>query len=138
MDSRPGEENEDILFEVRTKVLESMTEKELTAKGSKGEAGWKTRGLGPLRILKNSETGRTRIVMRTEPNARVVVNSPLIQDNKYDITPSGNDGASLKMGIFMEGKLKNWVFKIKTMDVARELVDCLVANEPLSKDGEEA
>jgi RanBP1 domain len=136
MASRPGEENEDILFEVRTKALESMTEKELTTAGSKGEAGWKTRGLGPLRVLKDSESGRTRIVMRSEPNANVVVNSPLIQDNRYDITPSGSNGASLKMGIYMDGKLKNWVFKIKAMGFARELVECLVANEPQRKDPE--
>lgn len=138
MASRPGEENEDILFEVRTKALESMSEKELTATGSKGEAGWKTRGLGPLRVLKNSGTGRARIVMRSEPGANVAVNSPLIHDNKYDINPSGKEGASLKMGVYMDGKLKNWVFKIKTMNVAHELVDCLKANEPRGKDGEKA
>ena len=134
MTSRPGEENEEILFEVRTKALESMTDQELAAIGSKGEAGWKTRGLGPLRVLKDPKTCRARIVMRSEPNANVVVNSPLIEDNRYDITPSGSNGASLKMGIYMNGKLKNWVFKIKAMDFAHELVDCLAGNEPLSKD----
>ena len=129
MASRPGEENEDVLFEVRTKVLEYKSEKELSEIGSKDESGWKTRGLGPLRVLRNSETGRTRIVMRSEPGANVIINSPLIQDNKYDVNPSGKEGASLKTGIFMDGKLKNWVFKVKTIKIANELVDYLKENE---------
>ncbi|ERF69088.1 hypothetical protein EPUS_01044 [Endocarpon pusillum Z07020] len=136
MTLRPGEENEDILFEVRTKALEPMTEKELTAIGSKDEAGWKTRGLGPLRVLKHSETGRARIVMRAEPGANVVINSQLIHDNKYDLNPSGKESASLKMGVFMDGKYKSWVFKIKTMKIAQELVDCLKENEPAARDAE--
>lgn len=136
MTLRPGEENEDILFEVRTKALEPMTEKELTAIGSKDEAGWKTRGLGPLRVLKNSETGRVRIVMRAEPGANVIINSQLIHDNKYDLNPSGKESASLKMGVFMDGKYKSWVFKIKTMKIAHELVDCLKENEPAARDAD--
>ena len=130
MASRPGEEDEDVLFEVRTKVLEYKSDSDLSAVGSKEESGWKTRGLGPLRILRNSDTGRTRIVMRSEPGANVIINSPLIQDNKYDVNPSGSQGASLKMGIFMDGKLKNWVFKLKTIKIAQELVDHLKENEP--------
>ncbi len=136
MTSRPGEEDEDVLFQVRTKALEPMTEKELTAIGSKDEAGWKTRGLGPLRVLKHSETGRVRIVMRAEPGANVVINSQLIHDNKYDLNPSGKDGASLKMGVLMEGKFKSWVFKIKAMKTAHELVDCLKENEPLTRNAD--
>jgi RanBP1 domain len=138
MTSRPGEENEDVVFEVRTKVLEYRSDKELSAIGSKEESGWKTRGLGPLRILRNSETGRTRMVMRSEPGANVIINSPLIRDNTYDVNPSGKEGASLKMGIFMNGKLKNWVFKLKTIKIARELVDYLEKNEPSAREGEEA
>ena len=137
MASRPGEENEDVLFEVRSKALEYLSEKDLRAMGSKEDPGWKTRGLGPLRVLKNSETGQTRIVMRSEPGANVIINSPLIQDNKYDVNPSGKEGASLKTGIYMDGKLKNWVFKIKTITIANELVDCLKANEPQGKDAGE-
>ncbi|KAF7513839.1 hypothetical protein GJ744_006453 [Endocarpon pusillum] len=136
MTLRPGEENEDVLFEVRTKALEPMTEKELTAIGSKDEAGWKTRGLGPLRVLKHSGTGRARIVMRAEPGANVVINSQLIHDNKYDLNPSGKESASLKMGVFMDGKYKSWVFKIKTMKIAHELVDCLKENEPAARDAD--
>jgi RanBP1 domain len=138
MATRPGEENEDVLFEVRTKVLEYKTDKDLSVIGSKEEAGWKSRGLGPLRVLRNSETGRTRIVMRTEPGANVIINAPLIPDNKYDVTPSGKEGASLKTGVYMNGKLKNWVFKVKTMKIAHELVECLQKNAPAGKGGEGA
>lgn len=143
MASRPGEENEDVLFEVRTKALEFMSEKELVALGhSKDDAGWKTRGLGPLRVLRNSETNRARIVMRSEPGANVVINSPLIDENKYDITTSssekgGKGQGSLKMGVWKDGKLKNWVFKIKTVEIAEELVEYLKKNEPKLLDGEQ-
>ncbi len=138
MTSRPGEENENVLFEVRSKVLEYMTDNELNAIGSKEEAGWKTRGLGPLRLLEHRETGRRRIVMRSEPGANVVINSPLIEDNKYDVNSSGKEGASIKTGIYKDGKLKNWVFKVKTMKIAYELVDCLKENEPGNNEEEEA
>lgn len=138
MASRPGEENEDVIFEVRTKVLEYQSAANLSATGSSEEAGWKSRALGPLRVLRNSQTNRTRIVMRSEPGANVIVNSPLIDDNTYEVTPSGKEGASLKTGVFMDGKLKNWVFKIKTKKIAHELVECLKANEPKSKKGENA
>jgi RanBP1 domain len=137
MASRPGEENEDVLFEVRTKALESMSEKELNAVGSKDEPGWKTRGVGPLRVLRNSDTGRTRIVMRSEPGANVVVNSPLIRENNYNVTISGAETASLRMSVFMNGKMKSWVFKVKTAKIAHELVDCLVENEPSDPDSDE-
>jgi RanBP1 domain len=138
MTARPGEESEEVLFELRTKALEFMSERELSAIGSKEEAGWKTRGLGPLRVLRDSETGRARIVMRSDPGAGVVINSPLIQDNKYDASASGKESASLKTGIYMNGKLKNWVFKIKNMEIARELVDCLKENEPNAKQRDKA
>ena len=134
MASRPGEENEDVLLEVRTKVLEYMSDKDLSAIGSKEEAGWKTRGLGPLRVLRNSETRRARIVMRSEPGANVVINSPLIQQNRYDVNPSGKEGATLKTGVYMNGKLKNWVFKVKNMKLAYELSSCLQENAPQGKE----
>lgn len=133
MASRPGEENEDVLFEVRAKVLEYKSEKELSDLGSKEESGWKTRGLGPLRVLRNSKTGRSRIVMRSEPGANVLINSPLIQESNYEVNPSGKEGASLKIGVFMDGKLKTWVLKLKTIKIANELVGHLKANEPSQK-----
>lgn len=128
MASRPGEENEDVLLEVRTKALEFMSDKELCAIGSKEEAGWKTRGVGPLRVLRHPETQRARIVMRSEPSANVVINSPLFQQNSYDINPSGKEGASLKTGVYMNGKLKIWVLKFKSMKMAHELSSCLQEN----------
>ena len=130
MASRPGEENEELIYQVRTKALEPMTAEDLAAAGSAEEAGYKTRGLGPLRILKHAETGRTRIVMRADPTANVVINAPLLPDGKYDIQRSGKDGASIKLRIYRNGGFKSWVLKIKNVELAQELVDHLKRNEP--------
>ncbi|KAM7539516.1 hypothetical protein Aperf_G00000041588 [Anoplocephala perfoliata] len=61
-----GEEGEDVLFEARAKLFRFDS--------GDGEAMWKERGLGQLKILKSQTTDRVRLVMRREQVHKVCCN----------------------------------------------------------------
>lgn len=82
-----GEEGENILFEARAKLFRFDT--------GDGEAAWKERGLGLLKILKNQTTNRFRLVMRREQVHKVCCNHwitpgmalKLMEGSKAAVTP---------------------------------------------------
>ena len=57
-----GEENEDVLFEAKSKSYRFI------------EGEWKERGLGPIKLLKHKETGKIRLLMRREKTLKVCAN----------------------------------------------------------------
>lgn len=112
----PGEENEDILFEVRAKALMYDSEKK----------EWPIQGLGPLRVLKDRKTEKTRILLRQDPSGRIVLNAALMSAMSYDYSkPKG-----VKMGVATdEGKLNTWMIKVGKDDDATRLSDVLESNK---------
>ena len=112
----PGEEDEDILFEVRAKAL--MYDNE--------QKEWPIQGLGPLRVLKDRKTGKTRILLRQDPSGRVVLNAALMNAMSYDYTkPKG-----VKMGVATDdGKLGTWMIKVGKDDDAIRLSSVLEDNK---------
>jgi hypothetical protein len=72
--ARAGEEDEDNIYEVRSKALKFDT---TTNK-------WETAGLGPLRFLKHKETGKTRVLLRADPSGKIVLNKGLLPKVKYE------------------------------------------------------
>lgn len=110
----PGEEDEDVLYEVRAKAL--------LWKDSK----WDTRGLGPLRVLKHKETLATRILLRADPSGTIVMNKALIPQ-----TYEANAKTVKLITAGEEGKsLETWLLQIKTAEAAQGLVKVLEANKP--------
>ncbi|KAL2792937.1 hypothetical protein BJX66DRAFT_326394 [Aspergillus keveii] len=69
-----GEENEDVLFESKSRALKLMTE---------GNKGWDTKGMGITRILKDRTTSRARILIRADPSGNVVLNAALQKEITY-------------------------------------------------------
>jgi RanBP1 domain len=129
LDSRAGEEDEECLFEARSKALKFITEE--AAKTSKKLPNtWQTMGVGPLRLLKNKETGKCRILLRAEPGANIIVNANLLPTMEYSSIDQGKSGA-VKGALFdaKDNKLERWVFKLKTHEMAVELEELMKANQ---------
>ena len=111
----PGEENEDILFEVRAKGLIYDSEKK----------EWSIHGLGPLRVLKDRETGKARILLRQDPSGRILLNAALMSEMSYEYSkPKG-----VKMGVATDGKLSTWMIKVGKDDDATRLSTVLEDNK---------
>ena len=120
-DSRAGEENEDCLFEAKSKALKFVSEE--AAKNTKSEANiWETQGVGMFRLLRDKETGKCRVLFRAEPGGNIIVNANLLPTMEYASIPQGNSGA-VKGPLYNDKKktLERWVFKLKTKDMAAEL-----------------
>lgn len=118
MESRPGEENDDILFDLpkaRAFVL---------------DGGWKHKAYGPLRILKDRSTGKTRILFRMDPGSQIIVNSLLVPSFEYKAVASGKDAGSITCLVPKEeGKVESWLFKNGKLDVAKELARVMEENK---------
>lgn len=112
----PGEEDEDILFEVRAKAL--MYDSETKE--------WPIQGLGPLRVLKDRKTGKTRILLRQDPSGRIVLNAALMSAMSYDYSkPKG-----VKLGLATDdGKFSTWMIKVGKEDDAIKLSGVLESNK---------
>ncbi|GLI75811.1 hypothetical protein PoHVEF18_004077 [Penicillium ochrochloron] len=65
-----GEEEETLIYECRAQAFKLAT-------------GWTSQGKGIARLLKHPETGRARIVVRTDPGGNIVLNTLLKKDFDY-------------------------------------------------------
>jgi hypothetical protein len=126
MSSRPGEENEEVLFEARSKALKYITEE--AAKEKKLNPGFNTQGVGQLRVLKHKTTGKTRLLLRAEPGSNIVINTALTPSMTYKATGTNGSGAVI-FGIPTATGIDRWVAKVKTAAAAEELAGILEANK---------
>ena len=126
MSSRPGEENEEVLFEARSKALKYITDE--MAKEKKLDPGFSTQGVGQLRVLKHKTTGKTRLLLRAEPGSNIVINTALTPSMTYKATETKGSGA-MKFGIPTATGIDHWVVKVKTAAMAEELAGILEANK---------
>ena len=127
MESRAGEENEDCLWEGRSKAL--MFVNKDSAEGTKLKPNdWNSMGVGLARVLKDKTTNKTRVLFRVEPSASILINSHLIESTVYENMPSQKSGA-VKGTLLYKGNLSRWVFKVKTPEMAKELTRILEENK---------
>ncbi|CZT08844.1 uncharacterized protein RCO7_03500 [Rhynchosporium graminicola] len=116
----PGEEDEEVLHEVRAKArIYSTTPDE-------DGNSWITKGLGPLRVLQNKDTKAVRILLRADPLGTIVLNKALLSGVSYEaaaktvkLMASADDGKGLE----------TWLLQIKTEEAAKELADILEKNK---------
>jgi hypothetical protein len=87
----PGEEDEDSLFSVRALIYD------LTGGGTKKE------GVGQLRVLKNRNNGKARIIVRSDIG-KVLMNVALQPNVEYTVVQQ----RLLKVPEFLEGGIKIW------------------------------
>ena len=121
--ARAGEEDEDILFEIRAKAREFAVDE--TAE-KKGEMSWQVRGLGSLRVLKHRQTKKTRMVLRQDPSGKVVLNAALMETVEYKNRPAKTVSFGAATG---SGKMSNWTITVKDNDDAKRLASILESNK---------
>ncbi|KAI0205840.1 hypothetical protein F4808DRAFT_470787 [Astrocystis sublimbata] len=131
-DGGPGEEDEEILHEVRAKAIKYIVvqEDDEDDKDKKSKSPWSTMGVGPLRVLKNKSTGAVRVLLRGEPRGHVAINKTILSDMKYEATDktvklvaASDDGSSLE----------TWLLQVKLPSFAAELAAVMEANKSANK-----
>lgn len=102
--SNAGEENEDCLMETRARGLKL-----------KPKEGWESQGVGFVRILKNRDTSRSRVILRADPSGNVVLNTILMKEIKYTV-----NGTSVQFTVPQpDGSMEQWALRLKKEDVGR-------------------
>ena len=110
---RTGEENEETLFENRSKLFRFDSDAKQ----------WKERGLGEIKVTKNAKTGSCRLLMRREQIHKLCANHAIVAN--MELKPMNNSGKSwtwLTQADFSEEEAKPEFFcaKFKTADIASE------------------
>ena len=72
MTTASGEENEDVLFEAKSKAY----------RFTDGE--WKERGLGPIKLLQDKDSRKIRVLMRREKTLKVCANFFVVPGTKVE------------------------------------------------------
>ena len=119
METQTGEEDEEVVFGVRSKLFvygETMLD------SGTGNKTWKERGVGEARILKHREHQRLRLLMRQEKTMNVIANHAL--DPRIKLEPNvGSDRSWVWSAFdFAEGELTETVFALRfaDSDIAQE------------------
>lgn len=125
----PGEEDEEVVHEVRAKALRLVTAKPDDTEEEKAKqkkTPWKTEGLGPLRVLKHKTSGAVRLLLRAEPSGKVALNKLVLPNFDYKVdkgakwikvTTAKDDGQGLETWML---QLKNNEFAVKLATVMEE------------------
>ncbi|KAI9705969.1 MAG: hypothetical protein M1836_005375 [Candelina mexicana] len=110
----PGEEDEDVLYEVRAKALVLEKQK------------YESKGVGFLRVLKHRETGKVRILLRQDPSGKLIINAALLSGVDYTTKTS----TSVSVPIPTEnGTLRPWIVRVGKAEDADELAKVLDSNK---------
>jgi hypothetical protein len=136
-DGGPGEEEETVVHEVTPAKAakfvvggDSDDESGSNADKAKKANPWKTQGKGPLRLLKNKNTGAVRMLLRAEPRGHVALNKMVLPDFTYKaeakfikVTAATDDGKGLE----------TWLLQTKTPELAQGLAEALEEHKKANK-----
>ena len=129
----PGEEDEVVVHEVRAKAVklviggDSEDDDSGSAKDKKNP--WVTQGVGPLRLLKNKDTGAVRMLLRAEPRGHVALNKLVLPNFTYKVEPAGSKYVKLTTATDDGKGLETWMLQVKTADAAKLLAESLEASK---------
>ncbi|MCJ1479553.1 hypothetical protein MMC13_008239 [Lambiella insularis] len=121
---RAGEENENVLFEVKAKAME--LDVNMNVEETKKKPEWFVRGVGQLRVLKHRDTGKTRVLLRAGPAGKIALNAALMSGMNYKhagektITFGAATGA---------GKVAKWTVRVGKKEDAAKLALLLEENK---------
>lgn len=122
---KTGEENSEVLFDCRSKLLRYDNEKK----------EWKERGLGNMKVLKEEKL--IRLLMRREQVHKVCCNHQLLKSMNFQYMPNNFKVLTWCAQDFSEEVLKSETFAIrfKTEEQATDFLKCVMkAQESLNED----
>ena len=111
MSAQDGNEDEELLVEIRAKGCK--WEKGSTDAVMK-EEGYRGQGVGPFKLYRNKTTGKTRMLLRSEPRGNITINANLMSNMIYNA--EGTKSGAMRFGIQLpDGKtMERWMLKFKT------------------------
>ena len=112
----PGEEDEDVVLQVKAKAFKWDT----------ASSSWASKGVGPLRVLKNRESQQTRVLLRQDPSGRIVLNFALSKSFTYESSQSKTVGVPF---VGESGKIESWMIKVGNDDDAKKMASALEENK---------
>ena len=132
----PGEEDEVVVHEVRTKALKLVPKDEQDDEddeSKKDKSPWKVQGVGPLRILKHKTTGAVRMLLRAEPRGSIAMNKAILPQFTYKPEATGGKYVKVTTSNTDGSGLETWMLQVKTPAAAKELAEVLEANKNSEK-----
>lgn len=84
-----GEENEEVVLKLRAKLY--IFVKEDVYGGEVRKDWWRERGLGDVKILKDQQTGKYRLIMRQEKTLKLCANHVVSPETELTPTTGSND-----------------------------------------------
>ena len=112
----PGEENETKLFEIKGRAFEFDPSKK----------GWLAKGVGLIRVLKNPDSGKARILMRQEPSGKIILNAALLREVEYKHKRPRTVELA---GATDSGKLVSYTIRVANDDDGAKLAEILEKNK---------
>lgn len=113
VDTKNGEEDEEVLYNMRSKLF--VFGETLLDKGT-GNKTWRERGIGEVKLLRHREHQRTRLLMRQEKTMKVIANHAL--DPRITLEPNAGSDRSWVWSAFdfSDGELVETVFALRFAD----------------------
>lgn len=113
VDVKSGEEDEEVIFGMRSKLF--IFGETLLDVGT-GNKTWKERGVGEVRLLKHREHQRIRLLMRQEKTMKVIANHAV--DPRIKLEPNAGSDRSWVWSAFdfAGGELVETVFALRFAD----------------------
>ncbi|XP_012274477.1 E3 SUMO-protein ligase RanBP2 [Orussus abietinus] len=115
VDVKTGEEDEEVLYTHRAKLF----------RYDSGNKEWKERGMGDIKLLKHTKTGKLRLVMRREQVLKICLNHVVTSD--LELTSKDDKSWLWAAGDYSEGELEYVKFacRFKTANVAQEFKNAI-------------
>lgn len=113
VETKNGEEDEDVLYSMRSKLF--MFGETLLDVGT-GNKSWRERGIGEVKLLRHKEHQRTRLLMRQEKTMKVIANHALDPRIELEHNVSSDRSWVWSAFDFAGGELVETVFALRFSD----------------------
>jgi nucleoporin NUP2 len=120
VDASTGEENEDVTYTKRAKLMLFDKSK---------EQPYVNKGVGDLKVLKQKDTGKSRILIRADGGLRVLLNNAISKDISYT---SLGDGSMVRVPTVnaTTKEIETFVVKVKTAEDGKNLLSAINEAKP--------
>lgn len=125
---KTGEENEEVLFEHRAKLLRYVKESK----------EWKDRGIGNMKVMANKDDpNKLRLVMRREQVLKLCCNQLIEKDTKFNKLPKSETALSWFGHDYSENELQLEMLAIRFKEAAvcKQFHDAIVTAQAKMTDG---